>query len=141
MKHKKKEKRRSRLCAGNHRLLNLFKRKIKSNSFGWIEGLERKIISFFQNIVLSYFFKCILINRTTTQQNKCFFSKTLKCAISTHHCYLNTKFYNEMYRSFTTIHNLIISFKIITSLYRSSLSTKYFDCVFNCTLNIYDYLE
>ena len=34
---------------------------------------------------------------------------SFKLAIFTHHCNLRTKFYNEMYKSFENIHNLIIS--------------------------------
>ena len=37
-------------------------------------------------------------------------TSTFKFAIFTHHCNLQTKFYNRMYKSFARIHNLIISF-------------------------------
>ena len=59
--------------------------KMKSNNYlGFKEYLEREIISFFcQNIILSYLFMFILINRIKTQQyndNKsCFFNKIEIC--------------------------------------------------------------
>ena len=43
--------RRLQWCAANHRLLNMFERKIKSNNYlGLKEGMEGEIISFFVKI-------------------------------------------------------------------------------------------
>ena len=84
------------------------------------EGLESVIISFVVKHNFLYFVNWLLIIMTKTQLKKYGFSIRLEFSIVTHHCNLNTQFYNEKYRPFAIIrHNLIIRFEIFTSRNRS----------------------
>ena len=85
-----------------------------------------------QNIILLHFFTFILINRANL--NSLFISMTSKFADLIHNYNLNTKFCNDTYRSFETIHYLINSFEIVIIHKRGMISPKYFVCNFNSIL-------
>ena len=98
-----------------------------NNSFSFFKEFGKvDDFIFCQNLILLYFFTFILTKRAKLSNISLFISITLKFAILTHHCNLRSKFYNEIFKSFSRIHNLKSVFKIVISRNLSMFSSTYF---------------
>ena len=100
-------------CVGNKNELILFYWENQVEQlFGFLKRIWKwRTFHFCQNIILSYLFTVILIIRANLNKISLSTSMTLKFANFIHNYNLNTKFCNEIYRPFETIHYLIISFR------------------------------
>ena len=82
-----------------------------NNSLSFQKNLKSEIISLLSKYYFVYFLHIYLDKKRKFSKISLIILLTFKFAIFTLHCNLRTKFYNEMYKSFALIHNLIISLK------------------------------
>ena len=98
------------MCGESPPSENVLEKMMSKNSSGFKEDLKMEICFFFLKITMSYLFTYYFNKYDKTQQTKSLFSVRLKFAVFNHHCNFKTLFHNEMYRSFGTIHSIIIRF-------------------------------